>query len=225
MKYHLTEISLFFSQLLNVAVHSLVDGHDHHHDHDHHLDEIEAKDRQSKQKSSRESVDQDITAENTTLCCGGPDAVHQLQTFQRMASVLEHEQNNEAEANESKVVIIENILGNNNSNNLQSSLHDNEEKSSSSNVDKPSSDKAAEELSRSEDKQEQAKDDKTAAPSDLQDESYEAKKLKKMGLNTALAIGLHNFPEGLATFVAALHDPAVGAVLAVAIAIHNIPEG
>ena len=46
-----------------------------------------------------------------------------------------------------------------------------------------------------------------------------------MGLVTALAIGIHNFPEGLATFVATLDDPAVGAALAVAIAIHNIPEG
>jgi len=50
-------------------------------------------------------------------------------------------------------------------------------------------------------------------------------KLMRMSMNTAVAIGLHNFPEGLATFVAALADPAVGAVLAVAIAIHNIPEG
>lgn len=53
----------------------------------------------------------------------------------------------------------------------------------------------------------------------------EKKKLVRMGLNTALAIGLHNFPEGLATFVTALHDPTVGVVLAVAIGIHNIPEG
>lgn len=51
------------------------------------------------------------------------------------------------------------------------------------------------------------------------------KELMKMGISTALAIGLHNFPEGLATFVAALSDPAVGAVLAIAIGIHNIPEG
>ena len=51
------------------------------------------------------------------------------------------------------------------------------------------------------------------------------KKLVNMGFNTALAIALHNFPEGLATFVAALTDPSVGVVLAVAIAIHNIPEG
>jgi len=51
------------------------------------------------------------------------------------------------------------------------------------------------------------------------------KELMRMSLNTALAIGLHNFPEGLATFVATLDDPKVGGVLAVAIAIHNIPEG
>lgn len=54
---------------------------------------------------------------------------------------------------------------------------------------------------------------------------HEEKKLVKMGMSTALAIALHNFPEGLATFVAALNDPSVGAVLAIAIGIHNIPEG
>lgn len=56
-------------------------------------------------------------------------------------------------------------------------------------------------------------------------EAVEQKKLVKMGLSTALAIALHNFPEGLATFVAALDDPSVGAVLAIAIGIHNVPEG
>lgn len=54
---------------------------------------------------------------------------------------------------------------------------------------------------------------------------YEQQKLVRMGMSTAVAIALHNFPEGLATFVAALNDPNVGAVLAVAIGIHNIPEG
>merc|ERR1711988_46497 len=49
--------------------------------------------------------------------------------------------------------------------------------------------------------------------------------LQQMGLTTALAIGLHNFPEGLATFVATLDSPVVGISLAIAIAIHNIPEG
>jgi len=50
-------------------------------------------------------------------------------------------------------------------------------------------------------------------------------KLMRMGLFTALAIGIHNFPEGLATFLAALHDPGLGVAIAVAIALHNIPEG
>lgn len=50
-------------------------------------------------------------------------------------------------------------------------------------------------------------------------------KLMRMGLFTALAIGIHNFPEGLATFLAALHDPGLGVAIAIAIALHNIPEG
>lgn len=45
------------------------------------------------------------------------------------------------------------------------------------------------------------------------------------GLLSAFAVGLHNFPEGLATFVATLASPTAGAVIAVAIALHNIPEG
>lgn len=49
--------------------------------------------------------------------------------------------------------------------------------------------------------------------------------LMRMGLLSALAIAIHNFPEGLATFAGALQDPALGVSIAVAIAIHNIPEG
>ncbi|MFC7061423.1 zinc transporter ZupT [Halobacillus seohaensis] len=49
--------------------------------------------------------------------------------------------------------------------------------------------------------------------------------LLKMGTFTALAIAIHNFPEGIATFTSALQDPALGVAIAVAIAIHNIPEG
>lgn len=64
-------------------------------------------------------------------------------------------------------------------------------------------------------------DDEDDAGNNLQPNNdsseHETKKLMRMSLNTALAIGLHNFPEGLATFVAALSDPSVGAVLAVAI--------
>ncbi len=51
------------------------------------------------------------------------------------------------------------------------------------------------------------------------------KKLMRMGLFTALAITIHNFPEGLVTFLTALEDPSLGLVIAIAIALHNIPEG
>jgi ZIP family zinc transporter len=50
-------------------------------------------------------------------------------------------------------------------------------------------------------------------------------RLLRMGIFTALAIAIHNFPEGLATFAAALSDPTLGLSIAIAIAIHNIPEG
>lgn len=49
--------------------------------------------------------------------------------------------------------------------------------------------------------------------------------LMRTGLFTALAIAIHNFPEGLATFVSALQEPSLAIPIVVAIAIHNIPEG
>jgi ZIP family zinc transporter len=49
--------------------------------------------------------------------------------------------------------------------------------------------------------------------------------LHRTGVFTALAIAIHNFPEGLVTFTSALVDPSLGIAIAVAIAIHNIPEG
>ena len=50
-------------------------------------------------------------------------------------------------------------------------------------------------------------------------------RLLRTGLFAALAIALHNFPEGLATFLIALEDVKLGTALAVAVALHNIPEG
>ena len=50
-------------------------------------------------------------------------------------------------------------------------------------------------------------------------------KLLRMGVFTALAIAIHNFPEGLASFVSALQAPEVALPVVAAIAIHNIPEG
>ncbi|MBT8344318.1 MAG: zinc transporter ZupT [Sulfurovum sp.] len=49
--------------------------------------------------------------------------------------------------------------------------------------------------------------------------------LSRIGLFTAIAIALHNFPEGFATFISALDNMTAGIAIAMAIAIHNIPEG
>jgi ZIP family zinc transporter len=51
------------------------------------------------------------------------------------------------------------------------------------------------------------------------------RKLMRIGTFTAIAIGVHNFPEGIATFMSAMSDVTVGVSIAVAVAIHNIPEG
>jgi zinc transporter, ZIP family len=64
----------------------------------------------------------------------------------------------------------------------------------------------------------------TVEEMDGRSEEHKAK-LMRMGTFTALAIAIHNFPEGLATFTAAVSDPKLGIPIAIAIAIHNIPEG
>ena len=66
--------------------------------------------------------------------------------------------------------------------------------------------------------------DKTAAVGVLEHTGNE-KALQRLGLLSALAIAVHNFPEGIATFIGALNDPEMGAGITFAIAIHNIPEG
>ena len=67
-------------------------------------------------------------------------------------------------------------------------------------------------------------DAKTAAVGVLEQTGNE-KALHRLGLMSALAIAIHNFPEGIATFIGALNDPQMGAGITFAIAIHNIPEG
>lgn len=65
----------------------------------------------------------------------------------------------------------------------------------------------------------------TPLPQGESKELLNNKYLARMGMFTALAIAIHNFPEGIATFFSTLQDPALGISLAIAIAIHNIPEG
>jgi ZIP family zinc transporter len=54
---------------------------------------------------------------------------------------------------------------------------------------------------------------------------HDMNSLHRTGVFTAIAIAIHNFPEGLATFTSALVNPNLGVAIAVAVAIHNIPEG
>ena len=59
----------------------------------------------------------------------------------------------------------------------------------------------------------------------VKEQRKEKNKLMRMGLFTALAIAIHNFPEGMATFVSAFQEPELAIPIVAAIAIHNIPEG
>jgi len=59
----------------------------------------------------------------------------------------------------------------------------------------------------------------------LQEEAKNNDELMKTGLFSAIAVAIHNFPEGIATFASALVDPNLGITVAIAVAIHNMPEG
>ncbi len=60
-------------------------------------------------------------------------------------------------------------------------------------------------------------------PNKIEDEYKEG--LLRVGILSAIAVAIHNFPEGLATFVGALHSEDLGINIAFTIAMHNIPEG
>lgn len=57
------------------------------------------------------------------------------------------------------------------------------------------------------------------------DPHYKHQKMRRAGMFTAIAIFVHNFPEGMATFLAASQNLTLGLSVGLAIAIHNIPEG
>jgi len=61
---------------------------------------------------------------------------------------------------------------------------------------------------------------------DLKKDVYKTKgKLMRTGIFTSLVIAIHNFPEGIATFISSTESLKVGIPIVIAIAIHNIPEG
>mmetsp|Transcript_14021 Transcript_14021/g.19917 ORF Transcript_14021/g.19917 Transcript_14021/m.19917 type:complete len:403 (+) Transcript_14021:166-1374(+) len=163
---------------------------------------------------------QEVTTPHCIGCAEDP--VAELEEWQRMAD-------KEIEATADQEKTIENSA-NNDGSDKNSDIESGEEKSSSDDLQE---DKHIESKNQSgsnnvvviENAAAQGKDLFSPPPPSKEHPEHQKKKLVKMGLSTALAIALHNFPEGLATFVAALSDPSVGAVLAIAIGIHNIPEG
>jgi len=64
-----------------------------------------------------------------------------------------------------------------------------------------------------------------ASPSTTDPKQEETQSLRHMGFAMLLAVAVHNFPEGMVTYLAYVKEPAVGIALAIGIAIHNIPEG
>ena len=68
-------------------------------------------------------------------------------------------------------------------------------------------------------------------PHEICDSNFEKIKLddgealKRTSMMTAIAIAIHNFPEGIASFVSATHSLEIAIPTVVAIALHNIPEG
>lgn len=55
--------------------------------------------------------------------------------------------------------------------------------------------------------------------------TFKDQRLLRVGIFTAVALAIHNFPEGIATFASGLRDMSLAIPIAVAVAIHNIPEG
>ncbi len=60
---------------------------------------------------------------------------------------------------------------------------------------------------------------------DVEEMKTKSSRLKYTGIITAITIGIHNFPEGIASFMTAMNSIELAIPIAVAIAIHNIPEG
>lgn len=55
--------------------------------------------------------------------------------------------------------------------------------------------------------------------------SAEQSRVLRTALVTAIALLLHNLPEGVLTLFSSMHDPALGLRMALAVGLHNLPEG
>lgn len=54
---------------------------------------------------------------------------------------------------------------------------------------------------------------------------YPTNRLYRVGVLSMIALAIHNFPEGIATFMSSYKDISLGINLGLAIMMHNIPEG
>ena len=198
-----------YCQTLNCAVTRLL--HRDHHSHSHELVDLSTKNniRTNSILSPSSGLEPPVAREpestvSPCACCA-EDPVQDLERLQHMAhSLLERGTHNTDEAKENEEI-------------REPTSHSHEHHDHGCT---PDHDNAAA-VDETGDRSDEGSDPDKTHRSHKNDEA----KLMRMSINTAIAIGLHNFPEGLATFVATLNDPKVGAVLAVAIAIHNIPEG
>jgi zinc transporter ZupT len=207
---------LLFSKLLNAAVSVLLGGHGSHSHkpdekevHSHDSDKKKKSDTKNSPSTKRETVTHDLVKSNgiRPCCCATNDPAGQLERLNQMADVLNEELSGKSACGQGDVGSLSVAQG--------SHIHDPEAKDALDDNDRDSGNDSDDDKNK-----EKVDDDEKYGDTD-----EEQKRLVRMGVNTALAIALHNFPEGLATFVAAIDDPRVGSVLALAIAIHNIPEG
>lgn len=186
--------------------------------HAHHQEDVGDIEISWNENAAEAEEPQEVTTPHCIGCAEDP--VGELEEWQRMAD-------REIEASADQEKTIENSANNDDSD-KNSDIESGEEKSSSDDVQENQNMMSKNQTESNVvviENASQGKDLFSPPPPSKEHPEHQKKKLVNMGLNTALAIALHNFPEGLATFVAALSDPSVGAVLAIAIGIHNIPEG
>jgi zinc transporter ZupT len=226
--------SILDIQLIDLLVKCLSGGHHHHH-HEHH--EHHHKEEESCHSNECESEVDFVTVPH--CACVDENPLEQLDEWKRRANQEVERNHQEATGYESDVenMVVEQVYGDDLSDTVEmdteKQMHnERSEKLSKADVQQdrdddsvPKPPPASDIIVDEQEKQAQQPSDSNKSTKHEQDEEHERRKLIHMGMNTAIAIGLHNFPEGLATFVAALNDARVGAVLAVAIGIHNIPEG
>lgn len=209
--------------LIDFLVKCLSGGY-HHHQHHRHED-LDSKNEQEQEQEEQSCHSEEIQVPHC-LCCAD-DPVGDLQDLQRMADEIQHDQENDPDQYHHRGLQLfgkdetptpSTTVGGGLQPNVVSDGNIAENVLVEDTDTRNDEEKSQESLSKKDSQQQHQ-------PHMSDKERDEQRKLVHMGINTAVAIGLHNFPEGLATFVAALDNPKVGAVLAVAIGIHNIPEG